>query len=251
MSIINMESALPLNRQVENYLRRLIAQEKYQNGELLPTEMQLTQELGVARNTVRTAMDKLVREGVVSRKKGVGTQVNRAPVVTNLTKWRSFATELGDQIHTESRDVTLETVEGEIARELGALDGQEVTCLKRLKASDTEVMALLVSYFPRELNIEADETFEGRLYEVLETILHRQGYQVLYGVVTGENERSCRFHEAMGFTLRAEFPNAGFKKGRWIGTYWYEKRLRQEDPLSPPVPWLQLDLSDILKGEDQ
>ena len=172
MSIINMESALPLNRQVENYLRRLIAQEKYQNGELLPTEMQLTQELGVARNTVRTAMDKLVREGVVSRKKGVGTQVNRAPVVTNLTKWRSFATELGDQIHTESRDVTRETVEGEIARELGALDGQEVMCLKRLKASDTEVMALLVSYFPRELNIDADEAFEGRLYEVLERKYH-------------------------------------------------------------------------------
>ena len=80
--------------------------------------------------------------------------------------------ELGDQIHTESRVVTIEAVEGEIARELGALDGQEVTCLKRLKASDTEVMALLVSYFPRELNIERDETFEGRLYEVLQEKYH-------------------------------------------------------------------------------
>ena len=30
MSIINTKSCLPLNRQVENYLRQLIAQEKYQ-----------------------------------------------------------------------------------------------------------------------------------------------------------------------------------------------------------------------------
>ncbi len=106
------------------------------------------------------------------------------------------------------------------------------------------------------LSVYVAETALGRgvghrLYEALETILYRQGYQVLYGVVTGENDRSCRFHEAMGFTLRAEFPNTGFKLGRWIGTYWYEKRLRQENPVSPPVPWLQLDLSDILKGENQ
>ena len=159
-------------RGVENYLRQLIRQEPYCSGEFLPTEMQLTEELGVARNTVRTAMDKLVREGVVTRKKGVGTQVNRAPVVTNLSKWHSFAMELGDRIRTERREVTMEAVEGEQARELGVLDGQQVICLKRLKASASESVALLVSYFPRELNISADETFEGKLYEVMEEKYH-------------------------------------------------------------------------------
>ena len=66
------------------------------------------------------------------------------------------------------------------------------------------------------------------LYGTLEKILFRQGYHVLYGVVTGENDRSCRFHEAMGFIRRAEFPAAGFKHGKWLSTFWYEKRLRQE-----------------------
>lgn len=172
MSIINPNSCLPLNRQVENFLRQLILQERYQKGELLPTEMQLTEALGVARNTVRAAMDKLVREGVVTRKKGVGTQVNRAPVVTNLSKWRSFATELGDKIRTESREVTMETVEGELAHELDALDGQQMVCLKRLKAQNAEPVALLVSYFPRDLGIAEDESFEGKLYEVLERKYH-------------------------------------------------------------------------------
>ena len=213
MSIINPNSCLPLNRQVENYLRQLVQEERYQKGELLPTEMQLTQELGVARNTVRAAMDKLVREGVVTRKKGVGTQVNRAPVVTNLSKWRSFATELGDQIHTENREVTRETVEGELARELDALDGQQVMCLKRLKAAGKEPLALLVSYFPREMNIAADETFDGKLYDVLERKYHVRP------------ARSC---EEIGATLNATEASRVLDAGKEVPILYRKRRVVDE-----------------------
>ena len=78
--IINVHSALPLNKQVEQYLRRLISQDEYRQGKMLPTELALSEELGVARNTIRAAMDKLVREGLIERKKGVGTQVKRDPI---------------------------------------------------------------------------------------------------------------------------------------------------------------------------
>ena len=213
MSIINPNSCLPLNRQVENYLRQLVMQERYQKGELLPTEMQLTQELGVARNTVRAAMDKLVREGVVTRKKGVGTQVNRAPVVTNLSKWRSFATELGDQIHTENRAVSMETVEGELARELDALDGQQVMCLKRLKAAGEEPVALLVSYFPRDLNLDADEKFEGKLYDVLDSKYHVRP------------ARSC---EEIGATLAASEAVRALNAGKDVPILYRKRRVVDE-----------------------
>ena len=166
--IINEHSALPLNKQVENYLRTLVQEEKYRKGQLLPTEIQLAEDLGVARNTVRTAMDKLVREGVITRKKGVGTQVNRAPIVTDLTRWNSFSLELGDQMQTLSRTVSHTAVDREVGAELGLLPGQQTLCLKRLKGVENEPMVLLVSYFPRELNILPDEKFEGRLYQVLQ-----------------------------------------------------------------------------------
>lgn len=166
--IINEHSALPLNKQVENYLRTLVQEEKYRKGQLLPTEIQLAEDLGVARNTVRTAMDKLVREGVITRKKGVGTQVNRAPIVTDLTRWNSFSLELGDQMQTLSRTVSHTAVDREVGAELGLLPGQQTLCLQRLKGVENEPMVLLVSYFPRELNILPDEKFEGRLYQVLQ-----------------------------------------------------------------------------------
>ena len=166
--IINEHSALPLNKQVENYLRTLVQEEKYRKGQLLPTEIQLAEDLGVARNTVRTAMDKLVREGVITRKKGVGTQVNRAPIVTDLTRWNSFSLELGDQMQTLSRTVSHTAVDREVGADLGLMPGQQTLCLQRLKGVENEPMVLLVSYFPRELNILPDEKFEGRLYQVLQ-----------------------------------------------------------------------------------
>ena len=37
------------------------------------------------------------------------------------------------------------------------------------------------------------------------------------------------------------FPACGFKFGQWYGTYWYEKRLQDGDPTSPPRGWRELE----------
>ena len=90
------------------------------------------------------------------------------------------------------------------------------------------------------------------LYRALEEILLRQGYQVLYALVTGENRESLLFHEKMGYHVAAEFPDCGFKFGRWLGLIWMEKRLKAvEIPSELPTPWgtIRQDeqkISDIL-----
>lgn len=79
------------------------------------------------------------------------------------------------------------------------------------------------------------------LYAALETVLLRQGYQVLYALVTSENEDSLRFHEAMGYTTRAVFPDCAWKFGRSLGVTWLEKRLTSvETPSEAPVSWLSI-----------
>ena len=78
----------------------------------------------------------------------------------------------------------------------------------------------------------------GKLYDALEQILLMQGYQVLYALITSENAASVRFHEKCGYTIRAEFPDIGFKFGRWLGLFWLEKRLKSvEIPSKMPTPW--------------
>ena len=77
-----------------------------------------------------------------------------------------------------------------------------------------------------------------KLYGALEEILKLQGYQILYALVTSENETSLAFHHRLGYMTRAEFPDCGFKDGRWLGVSWLEKRLKSvEIPISSPTPW--------------
>ena len=72
--VIDHSSVLPLHYQVEDLLRKLIEQPEYQNGKLLPNEVDIAKKLGISRNTVRQATNKLVYEKLLIRKKGVGTK---------------------------------------------------------------------------------------------------------------------------------------------------------------------------------
>ena len=90
----------------------------------------------------------------------------------------------------------------------------------------------------------------AKLYAALEKILELQGYQVLYALVTAENAASLRFHEKCGYCLRAEFPEIGYKFGRWLGLFWLEKRLKSVDfPSKMPTPWPMI-MQDVQKISD-
>ena len=64
-----------------------------------------------------------------------------------------------------------------------------------------------------------------KLQLALEALLQRQGYQLLYALVTTDNPASIAFHKALGFSCLAEFPGCGWKLDAWHGMVWLEKRL--------------------------
>lgn len=79
-----------------------------------------------------------------------------------------------------------------------------------------------------------------RLYAALEAILFRQGYHVIYAIITDENEGSLRFHEAAGYRTVAHLERCGWKFGRPLGIVYMEKRPESvETPSSSPIPWPQ------------
>ena len=61
--MIDHKSKLPLHVQVEEYLRKLIESAKAKSGGFLPKEVELSNRLGVSRNTIRQATNKLENEG--------------------------------------------------------------------------------------------------------------------------------------------------------------------------------------------
>ena len=88
------------------------------------------------------------------------------------------------------------------------------------------------------------------LYTALEAILKKQGYHVLYALITEENRESVAFHEHFGYEIRAIFPDCGMKFGRWLGLIWMEKRLKTvEIPTNPPVSWLSIGQKGEISGD--
>ena len=84
-----------------------------------------------------------------------------------------------------------------------------------------------------------------KLCTALEKVLIFQGYRRIYALITAENRASVSFHEKLGYTLRSELPEAGFKFGRWIGVIWMDKQLNFVDsPSNFPRPWQAIKQDD-------
>jgi GntR family transcriptional regulator len=72
-------AAIPLYVQIADLIRQRIARGQWPAGTRLPTLEALVKELGVARVTVRQAMDIVSAEGLVTRRQGRGTFVAAPP----------------------------------------------------------------------------------------------------------------------------------------------------------------------------
>ena len=70
---------MPLYYQLEQLLKERIRQNDFKPGDLLPTEEALCQAHGVSRATVRRALDSLLAQRVIARRRGVGTFVAQTP----------------------------------------------------------------------------------------------------------------------------------------------------------------------------
>jgi DNA-binding transcriptional regulator YhcF (GntR family) len=72
---IDQNSRIPLYLQIEESIKRLIAEGQIKKGSQLPTERELSIKLGVSRNTVSMAYKELVQGKIVSSASGKGTFV--------------------------------------------------------------------------------------------------------------------------------------------------------------------------------
>src|SRR5437868_10452486 len=91
---IDHKSPIPLHIQTENLLREIIIEPEYQNGKLLPNEVELAKMLAISRTTLRQAINKLVFEGLLIRKKRTGTRVAQNTISSKSNNWLSFSQEM-------------------------------------------------------------------------------------------------------------------------------------------------------------
>lgn len=177
MDVFNIkhDSSVPLHTQVEDLIRKLINKPEYQNGKLFPNEVDIAKRLGISRNTVRQATNKLVYEGLLTRKKGVGTKVAKNVISTKLNKWTSFTHEMDEKgvvFKNFSMKVSKVQATNEIMEALSIEKSTEVVKLERVRGLDSGPIVYFVSYFHPRVGLTGEEDFSKPLYEMLEQEHH-------------------------------------------------------------------------------
>ena len=164
----------PLHLQAEEAIKKLIFQPEYQGGKLLPKEVEFARELGISRNTLRQAINKLVFEGLLCRRKGYGTWVSGKTITGGVKNWLSFSQEmeqLGIKIKNYELHVSSEDPDEHARRFFGLEESPATQCLKleRVRGRIEYPFVIFISYFNPKFPIESDDNFAMPLYELLES----------------------------------------------------------------------------------
>lgn len=164
-------SAMPLHAQVREFLLNLIRQTEYQQGALLPDELSLAARLGISRGTLRAGIARLVHDGLLERKAGVGTRVSSRPAESGIGAWRSFSREMGRKgIRVENFRQRFELVRpDEIAARALQIDAKtQLWRLDRVRGWNGQPVLHTRSWFHPRLGLTGREDFSRPLYDVIE-----------------------------------------------------------------------------------
>ena len=167
---LDPNSSKPLHQQAEDLLRQMIQQEEYRKGKLLPNEVQLSKELNISRNTLRQAINRLVFEGLLIRKKGYGTTVAPQNVMSNARNWMSFSQEMHAQgmvVQNFELHISRKTPPAEASEFLNAPEGARLLCLERLRGRPNLPFVYFISYFNPAIPMTGEEDMALPLYENL------------------------------------------------------------------------------------
>ena len=184
-----------VTKQSEARSRVLDLIEQLDVGEAIPSERQLTRELGVSRLTVRAALDDLVREGLLVRRHGSGTFVSEPKIAQELTM-TSFTEDMRRRgMVPASRTLSLRVTPAgaHLGRLLHVSPSEPVMIISRLRLADRETMAIETLHVRESLvpGLTAPDLERSSFYEVLEgrfgiTIVG--GRQTIEPTVTNEEE---------------------------------------------------------------
>jgi GntR family transcriptional regulator len=168
---IDHKSGVPLHIQAENLLRELIKDPEYQAGKLLPNEVDLAKKLAISRTTLRQAINKLVYEELLIRKKKLGTKVAQPKMSSKAMNWLSFTQEMqarGIIIKNYELHVSWVYPDDYIANFFDIKTEKKILKLERLRGNADEAFVYFVSYFHPRIGLTGDEDFKKPLYEMLE-----------------------------------------------------------------------------------
>lgn len=170
-----------ISNQVDEILLERIRDGTYSPGSRIPSESELSEELGISRATVRTALAKLAANGLILRKQGAGTFVN-----ARMRDARAHLGNLWDLVQLIEGNgyrssIKLLSVERKPATEkesqvLAVEIGDELIHFRRIFHADDRPVILADNAVPSNLLREPLENIDGGLHikEIFDNYFHQK-----------------------------------------------------------------------------
>lgn len=171
---IDRNSPIPIYTQVKLWMQHQIEQYIWPEHYKLVNEIDLANDIGVSRGTIRKAVSELIEEGLLVRIHGRGTFVAskhlEQPLAERLIAFSEDLLEKGIPFETEVLQQSVLKPNERVASLLSIPAGRDVFFLKRIRFVAQTPLVLLHNYvvYDRCIGIEKVDFTKYRLFQVLE-----------------------------------------------------------------------------------
>lgn len=164
----------PIYKVIENYVKELINSDKLKKGDLIPSENQLSEEFNVSRMTVRSALNNLVKDGYISRQRGVGSIVIGSRIYDNISAISGFTKEMnrkGYEVSNILLELNIVQADELLSNKLNIEVGDNIWEVKRVRLADNRKVSYMITYMPVKLFPNLNENYcKKSLYTFVEEI---------------------------------------------------------------------------------
>lgn len=145
-----------LSDDVKKALKEYIYSQNSTTDEKLPPETKLAEMFGVSRVTIRRVLDDLEQEGIVLRKQGKGTFINRVAVQINVPlipgiEFRRIVERSGYEAKVRIVCVEEKEASSEVRQTLQLQNGESVVRLETIYYADQHPAIYCIDILPRKL----------------------------------------------------------------------------------------------------
>lgn len=154
-------------------VRVAIEEGRFRVGQQLPSEPQLSGELGISRATLREAIRMLVSDGLLERRHGIGTFVLRVPSpsiergIEELFSLSDAIEQLGHAPGTGEYRVRVGGAPERVVEELRLAQDDPIVHLTRVRLADGRPVILCDDFFPEALLARRSLTAQRAAEEVV------------------------------------------------------------------------------------
>jgi GntR family transcriptional regulator len=188
--------------QVIDKIKQNIEKGIFKEKERLPSEFDLSKQLGVSRATLREALRILEEENIIVRRHGVGTFVNTKPTFLSGIEQLNSITHMIEQAGMKAGTIFLSSQiqdlsENDLTR-FTCEEDEQILFVERVRTANGEPVVYCMDKVPQKI---LPENFEYKQESLLEILEKQAGKHISYAVA---NIEPLGYHEKVSPILQCE-----------------------------------------------